>query len=215
MIRNKIYAIVEGHGEADTSKSGRRPAVTILVARILQSLGSPGLHPNEKYPPFRISYGEFFRGDKLERAIRYHAKYADCAALLILLDMDDECPAQKAADLVTRVRSLGDLGFSVAIVCAKREYESWFLASLESIHQGQTYSGDPEAIRDAKGYLRKRYGYKPTIHQAQYTEIMDISITGQKSRSFRRMHHAIVEILEAWNNGVTIVTPQVASRRPT
>lgn len=212
MRRNKIYAIVEGHGEADTAKSGRRPAVTILVARILQSLGSPGIYPNEKHPPFRMSYGEFFRGDKLERAIRYHAKYADCAALLILLDMDDECPAQKAADLVTRVHSLGDLGFSVAIVCAKREYESWFLASLESIHRGETYSGDPEAIRDAKGYLRKRYGYKPTIHQAQYTEVMDISITGERSRSFRRMQHAIAEILEAWNNGINTVTPLLVSR---
>lgn len=189
MSRNKIYAIVEGHGEANRPIASGRSAVTLLTQKLLTDLQCWTLFPVEKTQPFRMSYSEFFYGDKLERTIRYHKSYDDCAALLILLDMDV-------------------LPFSVVVVCARREYESWFLASLGSTHEGEQYDHDPEEIRDAKGWLRKKFGYKPTVHQARYTQNIDPGAAYVKSRSFRRLYHAFEELVSAATEGICIITPK-------
>ncbi len=205
--RNKIYAIVEGHGEANSPPGGGKPAVVVLIGRIPHDLGYWRLFPAEKTHPFRMAYGRFFRGDHLERAIRYHKKMSDCGALLILLDMDDDCPKEKAAEISARKRKMEALPFTVTVVCAKREYESWFLASLETIIEGKSYPGSPEDKRDAKGWLRKAAGYRQTRHQAAYTGRIDFSIAKARSRSFRRMYHALEEIVDAHQQARVIVTP--------
>lgn len=208
MVRNKIYAIVEGQGEANRPIAGGRSAVTVLTQKLLTELQCWTLFPVEKIAPFRMSYSEFFRGDKFERTIRYHKSFDDCAALLVLLDMDDECPKTQAFALTKRVAAMELLPFSVVTVCAHREFESWFLASLESIHEGAQYENDPEEIRDAKGWLRKKFGYKPTIHQARYTQNIAPSVAFVKSRSFRRLYHAFEEIVSAATEGKCIITPK-------
>ena len=208
MMRNKIYAIVEGQGEANRPITGERSAVTVLTKKLLTDLQCWTLYPIEKIPPFRLSYSQFFYGDKFERAVRYHKSYSDCAALLVLLDMDDDCPKTQASALTKRVATMEPLPFSVVIVCARREFESWFLASLESIHEGEHYDHDPEEIRDAKGWLRKKFGYKPTVHQARYTQNIDPGAAYVKSRSFRRLYHAFEEIVSAATEGICIITPK-------
>ena len=208
MSRNKIYAIVEGHGEGNRPPSGGRAAVTVLTQKLLTDLQCRMLFPAEKTQPFRISYSEFFRDDKFERAIRLHKSYNDCAAVLVLLDMDDDCPKTQAIALAKRIAAMEPLPFSVVIVCARREFESWFLASLESIHEGEHYDHDPEEIRDAKGWLRKKFGYKPTTHQARYTQTIDPGVAYVKSRSFRRLYHAFEEIVSAVTEGKCIITPK-------
>ncbi|MEZ4867428.1 MAG: DUF4276 family protein [Caldilineaceae bacterium] len=213
MVRNKIYAIVEGQGEANRPIAGGRSAVAVLIQKLLMDLHCWSLFPVEKTPPFRMSYSEFFRGDKFERAIRYHKNLDDCAALLVLLDMDDDCPKTQAFALAKRIAAMESLPFSVVIVCARKEYESWFLASLESIHDGERYDHDPEEIRDAKGWLRKKFGYKPTIHQARYTQKIDPTIAYAKSRSFRRLYHAFEEIVAAVADGGSVITPVVTSKK--
>jgi len=183
MTRNKVYAIVEGHGEANRPFSGEQPAVIVLINKMLSQFQCWALFPQEKIAPFRMSYGDFFRGDKLERAIRYHKKFEDCAAILVLLDMDDNCPKIKAPELTQRISKMEQLPFSVVVVCAKPEYEAWFLASLETIHNQHTFDGDPEAKRDAKGWLRKNYGYKQTQYQAIYTrKLLDFCSTDYVKR---------------------------------
>lgn len=207
MSRNKIYAVVEGQGEANTSPNSGQSAIVVLIRKMLTELNYWELYPVERRSSFRMSYGSFFRGDKLENVIRYHKKFDDCAALLILLDMDDDCPKEKVHELTDRINQMGTLPFSVVVVGAKREYESWFLASLETIHDGQVYNGDPEAKRDAKGWLRKNFGYKPTRHQAEYTQRLDLALACERSRSFRRLYHAFQEMVEAAQQGQIIVTP--------
>ncbi|NKQ35435.1 MAG: DUF4276 family protein [Chloroflexi bacterium] len=208
MSRNKIYAIVEGQGEANRSLSSGQSAVVVLISKLLTELsGWALLYPAEKWPPFRMSYGSFFKEDKLENAIRYHQKFEDCAALLILLDMDDDCPKDKAHELVSRINRMRPLPFSVIVVGAKREYESWFLASLETIHNGHIYDGEPESRRDAKGWLRKNFRYKPTRHQAEYTRRLDLALACERSRSFRRLYHAFQELIDAARQEQIIITP--------
>ena len=198
--RNKIYAIVEGHGE--------QRAVPHLIGRLLAELNCWTLFPAQKDPPFRMrSYGAFFAGNTLERAIRRHKNFSDCAALLILLDMDDDCPKEKAFTLTRRIEQMEPLPFSVVVVCAKCEYEAWFLAGLESIHPNNTFEDNPEAIRDAKGWLNERFDYSPIRHQANYTQKLNLSLVHSRSRSFRRLHHAIQELIAVHQKETTILTP--------
>ncbi len=207
MNRNKIYAIVEGQGEANHPLNSGKSAIVTLISKMLTELNYWEIFPAEKRSSFRMPYGDFFKGDKLERVIRYHKMFDDCVALLVLLDMDDDCPKEKAADIVSRINQMGDLPFSVVVVCAKREYESWFLASLETIHDGQTYPSDSESKRDAKGWLRRNFKYKQTRHQAEYTRRLDIALTRSRSRSFRRLYHAFEEIVAAAQAGRSVITP--------
>lgn len=208
MMRNKVYTIVEGKGEAHPLRG--KPAIVILVQKLLTAAGCYDLFPAEKYPPFRLPYGQFFSGNKFENALRLHKKHDDCAAVLILLDMDNDCATEKAAALAARVRHMEPLPFSVVIVCAVREYEAWFLASLESIHSGHTYPGDPETRRDAKGWLRQQFKYRPTHDQAAYTQHLDVTLAYERSRSFRRLHHAVTEIQQAINTNAPVITPHEA-----
>lgn len=207
MIRNKIYTIVEGRGEAHSTAA--KPAAVVLVQKLLQAVECHNLFPAppNKYPPFRLPYGQFFHGDKFEKALRLHKKYDDCAAVLVLLDMDDNCAREQALLLSGRVRQMEPLSFSVVIVCAVREYEAWFLASLESIQPGQTYPGLAEARRDAKGWLRQQFGYRPTHDQAAYTQRLDVTLACDRARSFRRLYHAFDEIKQAVATSTPIVTP--------
>ncbi len=81
-------------------------------------------------------------------------------AALVLLDLDDGCPAEEGPKLADNLRGYG-LPFPVAVVLARREYEAWFLASLPSIAAETTdlpddahYPGEPEKPRDCKAPLR-------------------------------------------------------------
>lgn len=205
MNRNKIYAIVEGQGEANRPLNGGKSAISTLISKMLVDLNCWNLYPAIAYR--MSSYGDFFKDDKLEGVIRYHKKFDDCTALLILLDMDDDCPKEKANELVCRVNAMEMLPFSVVVVCAKREYEAWFLASLETIHDGQVYTDDPENKRDAKGWLRRNFKYKQTVQQVKYTQKLDITRARERSRSFRRLYHAFEEVIAATQSGQTIITP--------
>ena len=205
--RNRIYAIVEGHGEAEAPNKNQQPAVTTLIQKLLNDLECYMLFPSGR-PPWRMrSQGDFFADQKLENVIRAHKKYPDCAAILILFDLDDGCPKEKAPMLTKRFRDMEELPFSIIVVCAKREYEAWFLASLESIHPTHTYPGNPESIRDAKGWLRRQFGYRERRDQTHYTQELDLKLAYKRSRSFRRLHHSFEEITSAFANNQLIITP--------
>ncbi len=114
----------------------------------------------------------------------------------------------------------------VAVVCAHREYEAWFVASLESpsgdkirsglrISDTVSYEDDIEAIGSPKRWLRqympKGRRYKETQDQRALTAFIDIEHTQRRSRSFRRLCHAVEELLCAIESGTPIVTPQIGS----
>jgi hypothetical protein len=204
--RNKVYVVVEGHGEADPPEPGQPSATTALILKLLHDLQCWALFPAKR--PWRLaSCGDFFADDKLEDVIRAHLNFQDCAVILVLVDMDDDCPQKRGPELAGRIRAMGDLPFSVVVVCARREYEAWFLASLETIHPGHRYPEDPEEKRDAKGWLKHEFGYREVRDQSAYTQALDIALARQRSRSFRRLYHAFGELIEASNHGHPVISP--------
>ena len=112
----RIGCIVEGHGEVK--------AVPTLIQRVASDL-YPELQVITP-PPIRIPRNKAVRTDELERGVELAAQtIKGQGAILILLDSDDDCPAQLGPVLLRRaLQTRSDL--PIAVVLAKHEFEAWF-----------------------------------------------------------------------------------------
>ena len=190
----QIGCIVEGHGEVE--------AVPILIRRIASNL-YPELGIDTPRP-IRISRSKVIREDKLEQAVELAARnIKGQGAIFILLDSDDDCPAQLGPELLCRaLEARSDL--PIAVVLAKHEFESWFLAAAESL---RGYKGlkndlelpnDPEGIRDAKGWLKQRrdsHKYRETLDQPGLTDRFDLD-QARYADSFDKCYRDITRLLD-------------------
>ena len=160
-----LASIVEVHGEA----AALRPLIENIIA---SSAGA--VHP-------RIMRSRRMHRGSLVNNIGELEQFAAVALdgagpdgrLLVLLDADDDCPAELGPQLRQRLATqFPDNPVSVSI--ANREYESWFIASAESIAD-RIGTANPfgvpqniEEIRAAKGWI-ERYlmagKYRETRHQ--------------------------------------------------
>jgi hypothetical protein len=184
-----IGCIVEGHGEVS--------AVPALIRRIAEEL-APGLAvviPR----PLRITKSKLLRPMELERAASLAANnISGRGGLLLLLDSDEDCPAEMGPSLRQRMQAARQ-DLPCAVVLAKQEFESWFLASAESLGGPAelTSPADPEGIRGAKEWLRNHWGmYAPTVNQTSLTYAMDFT-RARQAQSFDRCYREITRLLEA------------------
>lgn len=163
-----MICIVEGHGEVE--------ALPLLIRRVARE--RCGVYNLRLLPPIRIQRTKLVHRSghltdhvdrELGRVIELAArKVGPKGAVLLLLDAETDCPAELGPNLASRARSVRpDVLISVAL--AKHEFESWFIASGESL--GLNPGGiDPESIRDAKGWLKAQLGrYKETVDQEKLT----------------------------------------------
>ena len=143
---------------------------------------------------------------RLDLYLEYAQRNPDCGAILILLDADDDCPVTLARHLWQRCQEIGTR-CPVQVVCAHREYESWILASLETIRDragipdNASFAGDADAVPNPKQWLTDRMGlgraYKETTDQPSLSSRIDLELAQTNSRSFRRLCHAVEQLLEA------------------
>ena len=189
-----IATIVEDHGEVD--------AVPILLRRIAKRV-TPRVGV-QLPPPIRVKRNQVLRADELERAVELAArKTGEDGCILILLDADDDCPAEIAPEVLLRaIEARGDR--DIRVVLATMEYEAWFLASADSI-AGQygidaaaTAPDDPESIRGAKEWLGAcmpcGQRYRATLHQAALTAIFDLD-AARAAPSFDKLWRDVSELL--------------------
>ncbi len=132
------------------------------------------------------------------------------------------CAAIAAASMVQAATHVGaGKTFSLAVVFACVEFETWIIASVESL-AGKTFpdgrpllpagtifpGGHPES--HGKRWLEKHLpGYRPARDQRALTELVDINLVRAKGlRSFTRLGHAIEEIANAVTAGTCIASPQ-------
>jgi hypothetical protein len=93
----------------------------------------------------------------------------------------------------------------VAVVLAKREFESWFVAAAESLAGRVGLPADlqapgaPESIRGAKEWLTERMlgsrSYSPTLDQPVLAREFDIA-TAVRADSFRKCLREITRLLQ-------------------
>jgi len=184
-----VQPIVEGHGDV--------AAVPVLLRRFLADAQCFGLQVAR---PVRQPKGKLVREDGLRKAVRLALKKADCAAIIVLFDADDDCPKELAPTL--RQWACDEAGpVPCEIVVAMREYEAWFLASLPSLELGEGIAphDSPETIRDAKGKLESYMGggsYMETIDQAKLTARLDFA-SACECRSFHQAVKAFVKLARA------------------
>ena len=146
------------------------------------------------------------RDGELERAVALAAAQAGAdGGILVLLDADRDCPAWLAPQLVERAaRARPDR--DVRVVLAKVEYEAWFLAAAESlagragIDETLDPPDDPEAVRDAKGWLSARMPpgrrYRETLHQASFSNMFDLDLA-RAAPSFDKLWRDVGSLIRA------------------
>ncbi|MGH8674709.1 MAG: DUF4276 family protein [Burkholderiales bacterium] len=180
-----IQPIVEGQGDVS--------AVPLLLRRLRDEAQIWELDVGK---PHRRRRTQLVNRDSLRSAVRVAALRADCAGILVLFDADDDCPAELAPTLEEWAREAAGT-IPCAVVMANREYEAWFLASIETLRGRSDVlpeaasHADPEAPRDAKGELERRMrsgaSYSATVDQPGMTAHLDLESAYRRCRSFRKL----------------------------
>ncbi len=180
-----IQPIVEGDGEVG--------AVRVLLRRLVVAANA---YPLDVNLPIRRQRTELMREDGLRDAARMARRQRDCAAILIMFDSDDDCPKVIAPRMQAWAESEAS-PIPCFVVMATREYEAWFLATIESLRGARGIRADatshpyPESPRGAKEELRKRMirnrKYNERADQPALTAQFDMATAHQRCRSFRRM----------------------------
>jgi hypothetical protein len=129
-----MQPIVEGHGEVH--------AVPVLLRR-LRDLAQA--YPLEVNAPIRRHYCDFFEEQQVGKAVRIALKQ-DCDAILLMVDgdRDHDCPQHQAPQILDWAQAAA-AGKPCAVVMAYREYEAWFLASIESLRGKRGIRADAES----------------------------------------------------------------------
>jgi hypothetical protein len=189
-----IASIVEGDGEV--------PALPKLLHRIAAELGVPSLLTPT---PMRISRGKITIVGGIERAVAAEAlRVRGKGGVLVLLDADDDCPAEYGPLLLARAK-VARPDKQVSVVLANREFEAWFLAAAPSL-AGQfgfpaefTRPQSPEIPRDCKGLLTKArprgQPYKETVDQAPLASAFDLKMAREHSDSFDKFYREVSRLL--------------------
>ncbi len=189
MIVLKIACVVEGFGDVD--------ALPILLKRIVKSIDADVMLDASR-APIRVPRNKIEKPQVIEDAVNAAAKQVGgVGGILLLFDADKDCPKKLALNLSKKAKETrSDLPISV--VLANREYESWFLASAESLRGKHGLSDTFEApanIEDKRGakewlekYMPPGSSYKETIHQPLFTREIDIELARQNSPSFNKLY---------------------------
>jgi hypothetical protein len=187
----RIGCVVEGLGEV--------ASVPILIRRVAAQF-APELQIVIPHP-IRLPRSRLLKVGELEKATEFAARSVEGqGGILVILDSDDDCPAELAPQLVARVHAArSDL--PSAVVLAQREFEAWFLASAESIrgHRGLPDDlrapSNPEGIRGAKEWLDDRMSYAPTVDQSSLTATFDLNIA-RRAPSFDKCYREITRLMD-------------------
>lgn len=179
-----VYPIVEGHGDV--------AAVRALVRRFAQELHA--VYDYAILEPFRLPRTKFSQDAEVARALRAAAvKLTGFAkpCVLVLMDADDDCPAEQHARIMRLAAGLA-LPVPVSFVMPVREYEAWFIHCLDAgkthpdVREAPPIPADVAAIRDAKTWFRANVlapgrPYSPSVDQAKYTYLIDLAATHDRS----------------------------------
>lgn len=188
-----IQPIVEGHGEVS--------AVPELLRRLAYA---GGIYDIRVLEPIRRKFSELTTESNLKKAVQLARRFST-EGIIVIFDSDDFCPKENAPRF-SRWAKAAARGTPCEVTVAHREYEAWFLASVESlrgkcnVRLDASYGTDPEAPRDAKGRLEGLMDpphYDETRHQIRMTAQFEMAAAYTKSRSFRHLTTSFGRLLNA------------------
>lgn len=119
----------------------------------------------------------------------------DPALVLVLIDADEDCPAEWGPKLLEMAREVAP-GAELACVLANVEYETWFAAAARSLSEYLDLSSDPsesqlfEESRHGKARGERRFRgrrYGETQDQPAMTRAMDLIVCRERAPSFDKL----------------------------
>ena len=160
--------------------------------------------------------------------VKAACKRGNIGAMLLVLDGDFSgktfttskgkqpfCSKTYAALLAEKAREAGaGKLFSLGVVLARAEFESWLIAGCSELNaycqSHETSDFLENSMKGAKGWIshRTQKAYKPTRHQDEWASKLDLDaplLIGM--RSFRRMKHALEQLVQSVRDGHPICTP--------
>ena len=177
----KIYPIVEGYGDVE--------AVPVLLRRLRDHAGAFDI---DIARPHRRTRSELAKIETLKNAVQIVLKNADCGAVIVILDADDDCPKEMAPALDAAVKE--ECRFLPAgVVVANKEFEAWFLANTSVlIDSDAPFVGDPEGNlatqrEGCRALLSPKQFYDERTDQPRFAARMDLAAAYERCRSFRRL----------------------------
>lgn len=193
----RLGCVGEGHGEVQ--------AVPLLCKRVLRELLSvPGTGWAVDRSALRVPKGRLVNlGRGLARGrpqsqeilrILETLRVKGCAAAVIVLDRDEDCPAVFSREIEPHHWPL-----PTRAVMASREYESWLLWGRDEEERLLVRAGNPEeAPSDAKGALRRlEPDYGPVTDQLRLTQSLDLRRVWAHSRSFDKLVRSLAWLTDA------------------
>jgi hypothetical protein len=200
-----IVPIVEGYGDVK--------AVPVLLRR-LSSLAIAQIRIGR---PWRFSRTKLADEVELKRIARAASLQEDCAAVVVILDEDDDLACELGPRVATWLRE--ELpAIPTGVTIARREMESWFLGAIESLRGRRGISADaqlladPESIRNAKKELEQTMArgrsYHETADQAAFADLMDMQLAFRNCSSFRKLVRDLNRILVSLNASQALLPPE-------
>ena len=201
----KVYPLVEGHGEVE--------AVPVLLRRLLAEANCHNVSVGQ---PIRRTQSQLRSKTGIQAGVQLALLQPDCAAVLILFDGEDDCP-KNLGNEVRKWAQEAAIDMPCDVVVAYREYETWFLAALESLRGQYGIARDaatpsnPELKRDAKGALEEFMppdrAYSETGDQPAMSAVFDMALAHRRNRSFRKLVKAIGDVLIQLHHPMPIWPP--------
>jgi hypothetical protein len=207
----KIVPIVEGFGESE--------GLPGLLIRILHAQECWDIYPDK--PLNAKGVGNLTAPDGIERFVQSAVLRPDCGAVLVLVDADKQCAVDRSRGFTRRIHAIGSPR-PVVIVAAVRMFENWILASAETIQGQQLDDGTRlpetlELVNDVEGcggkatvktWFPPNRPYDEARDQPALTPFINVALVMERSRSFRRLWHAVEEAVEAIRAGNrNLITP--------
>jgi hypothetical protein len=189
-----IAPIVEGHGEVEAVPKLIRRIAAHLAPEVVVDVGRP----------HRVKRQLLVKEGELERVVSFAADRVGAGgAILVLLDADDDCPADVGPALLARARGARP-DREVSVVLANRMFEAWFVAGIESLRGRRTIDPgahrppDPEAVANPKHWLDDRmiHRYSPTVDQPALSAILDLKMAAT-APSFDKFVRDIARLIGA------------------
>lgn len=228
----RLVLLGEGHGDV--------AALPILVRRLLQEKDKAHLL-HVDHDVIRFGSSRVMRWDKGRKQPDYTewikgvtvaARRRNIAAVLAVYDGDLKnfppgsdspfCAAIAAKSMAAATAQAGaGRRFSLSVVFACVEYETWIVAGAASLRgrplaDGRVAlpvnvpipTGDPES--HGKRWLQQHCpNYRETRDQGPFTELLDLDcVRSKRLRSFRRLEHALDQLLEAATGSFHVLTPR-------
>ena len=191
-----IVPIVEGHGEIE--------AVPVLLRRVFISMN---VYDVQVAKPVRVQRKRVVKENELERRVQLViSTHNNVTGILVILDSDDDCPAELGPRLLERCKAVTHL--PVAVVLANKEFECWFLGAKESLRGVRSIREDasappnPEEIRGAKERIRRNMesgSYVPTSDQPALAARMDLELAQRRCPSFDKFVRDVRRLISELN----------------